>query len=252
MGLENANISRREALKFIGGSALTVMLGGCGKEEPTSTLSPEKSAKIKADSQVVSPEANEIDNVFSEGVISEFKAEGSLDYPTLIAPDPKREPVFPDVAKGDRKPLAAYETPFEDGDYFQDSKGDIDVPQYYYRVMTAGEIEVPELGVNLHSTDTIGSLSIIINHFGETAMFRDATVDNGFTVAGRVFDMSTPEKVTEAAQALLDHYVGRVTGSEDGANCGTISACDGVQWSVSIVGNDTLQTTFNGVYKKIK
>jgi hypothetical protein len=29
-----------------------------------------------------------------------------------------------------------------------------------------------------------------------------AEVNSGFTVAGRVFEMSTPEKVTEAGQAL--------------------------------------------------
>lgn len=251
MGLENTNISRREALKFMGGAALTLALGGCNKEEPTSPSIPEKSAEMKSEVKSASSEVNEINDFLSEEVISEFRAEGSLNYPSLVNPDPLREPVFPNVPKGDRKPLMAYETPFEDGDYFEDGNGDVDVPQYYYRVMTAGEIKVPELGIDLNSNDTTGALSIVINHFGETAMFRDAKVDNGFTVAGRVFDMSSPKKVTEAAQALLDHYIGRMTNSEDGANCGTIAACDGVQWNVSIVGNNALQTAFQGMYKAV-
>ena len=54
-------------------------------------------------------------------------------------------------------------------------------------------------------------LVLVINHYGDTTMYRDDTVDNGFTVAGRVFDMSSPDKVSLVAQSLLDHFVGRMT-----------------------------------------
>jgi len=174
----------------------------------------------------------------------------SLSYPDIQAPDPSREPVFPDVPKGNRPPLVAYETPFESGDYFQTGKGDIDVPQYYYRVMTAGKINIPELGVQCQGTDKQGCLVILINHFGPTSMFRNTEVDNGFTVAGRVFDMSTPEKTIQAGQALLDHYIGRMTASPDGANCGTIGACPGVDWHVVIVGNGQSQAQYSGTYNR--
>lgn len=177
-----------------------------------------------------------------------FKAEGALSYPDLINPDPSREPVFPDVAKGERPALVAYESPYEDGDYFEDAHGDIDLPQYNYRVMTAGEIKIDQLGIDCKATDETGCLVILINHFGETAMFRDATVDNGFTIAGRVFDMSTPEQVTETGQALLDHYNGRMTESEDGAPCKTIGACKKTEWHVVVVGNGEAQAHWTGIY----
>jgi hypothetical protein len=180
-----------------------------------------------------------------------FRAEGAKDYPLLQKPDPEREPVFPDVEKGERAPLVAYEEPFESGDYFHDGKGDVDIPQYYYRVITAGKIKIDQLGIDCSSgSKEKGYAAIIINHFGDTAMFEGAEVNSGFTVAGRVFDMSTPEKVTEAGQALLDHYLGRMTESEDGANCGTISACPSVEWHVVVIGNGKPQVHWAGVYTR--
>jgi len=169
-------------------------------------------------------------------------------YPNLLTPDYSRQPVFPDVAFGDRPALVAYESPFEDGDYFEDSKGDVDLPQFYYRVMTAGTIKIQQLGVSCVSTETKGCLVILINHFGPTSMFRNAVVDNGFTIAGRVWDMSSPELVTLAGQALVDHYVGRMTVESDGANCGTINACESVEWHVVVVGNGESQAHWQGEY----
>jgi len=167
----------------------------------------------------------------------------SLAYPAIQHPEPSRQFGFPNE-------LVAYESPFEDGDYFEDGQGDIDVSQYYYRVMTAGTIIIEELGVTCEATDSQGCLVIIVNHFGPTAMFRNAQVDNGFTVAGRVFDMATPEKTIRAGQALLDHYAGRMTASEDGANCGTIDACESVDWHFVVIGNGQLQSHSSGVYTR--
>jgi hypothetical protein len=171
------------------------------------------------------------------------KVPESLAYPAIQNPEPSKQLAFPHE-------LVAYEASFEDGDYFQDGNGDIDVPQYYYRVMTAGTINIPELGVACEGGDRRGCLVILVNHFGPTAMFRDADVDNGFTVAGRVFDMSTPQKTTQAGQALLNHYAGRMTNSEDGANCGVIDACESVEWHVVIIGNGQLQSHSSGVYTR--
>lgn len=179
-----------------------------------------------------------------------FRAEEALDYPSLVTPDPSRMPVFPDVPTEGHRPLVAYETPYEDGDYFEDCKGDIDLPQFNYRVITAGHIKIPDLNIDLTGDDDTGVAVILINHFGETAMFRDSEVDNGFTIAGRVFDMSKPEMVTEAGQALLDHYMGRMTDSPDGANCGTIDACKDVKWVVAVVGNGELQVKWEGTFDK--
>jgi hypothetical protein len=184
------------------------------------------------------------------GNFKDYRVEGSLDYPGFIYPDPSREPVFPDVPKGNRPAQVAYETPFESGDYFQTGHGDIDVPQYYYRVVTAGTIKIPQLGIDCVATPEKGCAVIIINHFGDTEMFRDTEVDNGFTVAGRVFDMSTPDKVTTAGQALLDHYMGRMTESADGANCSTIGACPSVEYYVAITGNGQLQMLTGGIYQR--
>ncbi|MFC1625067.1 hypothetical protein ACFL15_01705 [Patescibacteria group bacterium] len=188
-----------------------------------------------------------------------FRKNDALAYPKLVVPDPNRQPAFPDV---DPK-IARYEEPFEDGDYFEDAHGDIDLPQYYFRVMTAGEIKIAELGVDCQGSDKRGCAAILINHFGKTAMFRDSVVDNGFTVAGFVFDMgdedglnlkgmSAAEKVSLAAQTLLDHYIYRMTYQpiNDGANCGTIDACPEVEWHVVIVGNGEPQVHWTGLFQR--
>ncbi len=179
-----------------------------------------------------------------------FRASTALDYPALTVPNPARQPVFPDVPVEGRPALVAYEAPFEDGDYFQARFGDIDVPQYYYRVMTAGEVKIPQLGVHCIATDKKGCLVVVINHFGPTSMFRDTIVDNGFTVAGRVWDMGSPDKVTMAGQALLDHYNGRMTASPDGANCATIEACHDVEWHLVVFGNDFAMWHVAGLYNR--
>ena len=116
--------------------------------------------------------------------------------------------------------------------------------------MTAGRIMIDQLGVDCTASETKGCAAILINHFGPTAMFRNALVDNGFTIAGRVFDMNSPELTTLAGQALLDHYMGRMTQVADGANCGVISACVQVEWHVVVVGNNTLQVHWTGLYSR--
>lgn len=180
-----------------------------------------------------------------------FRSGDALAYPVLIPPDASRQPVFPDVPYGNRPALARYETPFEDGDYFETGKGDVDLPQYYFRVMTAGTVEISQLGVNCVATPTKGCAVILVNHFGETAMFRNAEVDNGFTIAGLVFDMSTPEKTVLAAQALIDHYVLRMTvNPNDGANCSVITGCESVEWHVLIIGNGEVQTHWTGLFRR--
>lgn len=173
-----------------------------------------------------------------------FRAQGSLEYPALTAPDASKWLVFPNE-------LVRYEAPFEDGDYFETGHGDIDLPQYYFRVITAGEIEIPQLGISCIATPEKGCAVILINHFGETVMFRNTVVDNGFTVAGLVFDMSTPEKVvTEVAQALLSHYMFRMTMTSEGANCGTVTACESVEWHVVVVGNGKVQVHWTGLFRR--
>ncbi len=207
-------------------------------QPPTATLPP-----------TAMPTAAEPTQVGTGNVETVFKAKDALDYPLLQVPNPERQPAFPDVAYGDRPALVSYESPFEDGDYFEDGHGDIDVPQYYYRVITAGTIKVSQLGVDCTATETKGCGLVIINHFGSTAMFRESVVDNGFTVAGLVFDMSTPEKVSLVAQALIDHYALRMTNNpNEGANCGVRTGCEQWEWHVVVIGNGEPQVHWTGVY----
>lgn len=179
-----------------------------------------------------------------------FRSSEALAYLVLQEPNASRQTVFPDVPHGDRPALVAYEIPFEDGDYCDNTPCGMDVPQYYYRVMTAGQVTIPDLSVNCVATDTQGCLVIVINHFGETAMYRGNTIDHGFTIAGRVWDMSTPDNVTSVGQALLDHYVYRMSQVEDGANCGVITACESVEWHVVVIGNGEVQVHWTGTYHR--
>jgi len=172
----------------------------------------------------------------------------ALDYPKIVEPDAKRQLVFPDVPNNDRPALVEYSLSWEDGDYFEDSKGDVDLPEWHYRVMTAGVINIPGI-VNCQGDDEKGCLVILINHFGKTKMWRGAEIDNGFTVTGRVWDMSTPNLVTLSGQALLDHYVMRMTIQDNpGANCSTIDGCKTVEWHVIVIGNGEAQVHWTGLF----
>jgi hypothetical protein len=258
-------------------SAIAVGLAGCGSKEKevkeavqatvkaqekfeseveaaVSTRTAELGIAEQGEGEVFTPTPRtrlETEEVSGPSVEQIFKAEESLNYPEIIKPNPSQQVVFPNVEHNGKEPLVEYGESFESGDYFQTGEGDIDLPQYHYRVMTAGEVNIEGLGVECEGNENTGCLVILVNHFGETAMFRDAKVDNGFTVAGRVWDMSTPEKVTEASQALLNHYTGRMIESDNqGANCGTIDGCEKINWHVVVVGNGQKQAHWAGFYKR--
>jgi hypothetical protein len=179
-----------------------------------------------------------------------FRSADALDYPGIESPDASRQIIFPDVPHGDRPALVAYESPFEDGDYCDNSPCGMDVPQYYYRVMTAGEVTIPDLGVSCIATPTKGCLVVVVNHFGPTAMYRGNTIDHGFTIAGRIWDMENPEDVSIVGQALLDHYAYRMTAVPDGANCSTIDACETLEWHLIVIGNGESQIHWSGLFRR--
>lgn len=176
---------------------------------------------------------------------------GTIQYPSIVAPDPNRQQVFPDVPFQGRTALCAYETPFEDGDYFETGFGDIDLPQYYYRIITAGKIKIPELGIDCEGSAGKGCAVVLVSHYGPTAMWRRSEVDNGFTVAGQVFDMGSPEKVTLVAQTLVDHVVYRMTVKPNpGANCSTIDGCPSVEWYVVVIGDGKPVALGGGLFRR--
>jgi hypothetical protein len=179
-----------------------------------------------------------------------FRSADVLAYPEIVPPNAARQIIFPDVPHEGRPALVAYESPFEDGDYCDNTPCGMDVPQYYYRVMTAGEVTIPDLGVSCIATPTKGCLVIVVNHFGPTAMYRGNTIDHGFTIAGRVWDMENPEDVSIAGQALLDHYVYRMSAVPDGANCSTIDACETVEWHMVVIGNGESQAHWSGLFRR--
>lgn len=178
------------------------------------------------------------------------KAVGALAYPILGVPSAARQPVFPNVPYKDRPALAEYVPSAANWDYFHTGRGEVALPQYHYRLITGRRVAIPELAVDVSSNGRRGALVLLVNHFGETATWRNAIAENSFTVAGRVWDMSTPNKVTLASQALLDHYVGRMTTSTDGANCSVIEACQQVEWHVIVVGGGKSQVHWAGIYTK--
>lgn len=183
-------------------------------------------------------------------VVEVYRAPDALNYPMILGPDVSAQILFPDVPCGDQPPLMAYESPFEDGDYCPSVVCDFDVPQYYWRVFTAGKIVVDDFGVDCIATAVKGCGLIVINHFGPTSMWRDATIDNGFTVAGRVFDMSSPDLVTLVSQVALNHVTYRMTLIEDGANCSVITACQQFEWHIVIVGNGEMMVHWFGIYTR--
>ncbi|RLC31441.1 hypothetical protein DRH13_03040 [Candidatus Woesebacteria bacterium] len=179
-----------------------------------------------------------------------FRSVDALDYPEIVAPNASRQVIFPDVPREGKPALAAYESPFEDGDYCDNTPCGMDVPQYYYRVMTAGEVTIPKLNVSCVATSTKGCLVIVINHFGPTAMFRGNTIDHGFTIAGRVWNMERPVNVSVVSQALLDHYVYRMSTVPYGANCSTIDACETVEWHLVVIGDGESQAHWSGLFRR--
>ncbi len=232
---------------------------GSTSEPPTETTSPPEETTAPPAETTAPPEGDGGDEngPDSDGVPSgdatmvfrNTKTSEGMDLPDNISrPDPSRQEVFPDVPHKGRPALVAYESPFEDGDFCDSLPCNVDISQFYYRVMTAGRVTIPGLDVDCVASDTRGCLVVVINWFGETAMYRHALIDHGFTIAGRVWDMSTPNKVTLAGQALLDHYAGRMTASQDGANCGTIEACNSTEWHLVVIGNGAVQGHWSGVY----
>lgn len=207
--------------------------------KPTSTAVVTETIPTK---EVVDPGTGDVELV--------FKASDALDYPSLITPDYNRQLVFPDVEFGGRPKLAEYLPSWESNDYFHNDIGDVDVPMWSHRMITSGRIKIDELDIDCTGDEVTGCGAIIINHFGPTAYWEDATVDTGFTVVGLVFDMETPEKVTLAAQALLDHMTGRMTVEPDGSNCSTRDACEKFEWHVIVVGNGEVQIHWTGVYTR--
>lgn len=162
----------------------------------------EEVVEVEVGKPVVKPEIGKGVAPGTSTVQEIFRSGEALAYLVIQEPNASRQTVFPDVPHGDRPALVAYEVPFEDGDYCENTPCGMDVPQYYYRVMTAGQVTIPDLSVNCVATDTQGCLVIVINHFGETAMYRGNTIDHGFTIAGRVWDMSTPDNVTLVGSSI--------------------------------------------------
>lgn len=198
-----------------------------------------------------------------ERVQTTYTAADSLAYPQMLPADPNRSgEKFPDsnpVAYG-HYPRVGYDVSFQNGDYFEDCFGDTDVPQYYWRVETTGYFWIPESkktpdgGISCMADEHKGCALIIINHFGPTMKINGVYDDNGFTVAGPVWDMSSPDKVTAAAQDLVDHYVYRMIYADgkqnrnDGTNCGVIEGCNSVEWHVVVYGNGILQKHWSGLF----
>lgn len=196
----------------------------------------------------------------SEKIKTSFTAPDSLAYPDMIAADPNRSgPLFPDTNAYGHEPRAGYDVSFQNGDYFQDCTGDTDVPQYYWRVETTGYFWIPKSqntpeDIVCMASEKKGCALIYINHFGPTMKINGVYDDNGFTVAGPTWDLSTPDKVTSTAQDLVDHYVYRMiygdaaSGRNDGTNCGVIDGCNSVEWHVVVYGNGELQKHWTGLY----
>ncbi len=206
---------------------------------PTPTLPP--TGTPTPTSPTAQPTAAEPTQVGTGNVETVFKAKDAFGYPLLQVPNPERQPEFP-------YGLAEYLTSWESNDYFHNNVVDVDVPQWSYRMITSGRIVIDKLGINCEGDEITACGVVIINHFGPTAYWEDAVVDSGFTVVGLVFDMETPEKVSLAAQALLDHQTYRVTISPDGSNCGTRDACQKFEWHVVVIGNGEPQVHWTGVY----
>lgn len=200
--------------------------------------------------------------VVRESVKVSFTAADSLAYPDMVAADPNRSgKLFPDTNIYGHAPRVGYDVSFQNGDYFEDCFGDTDVPQFYWRVETTGYFWIPKSGntpedIVCMASEKKGCALIYVNHFGPTMKINGVYDDNGFTVAGRVWDMSTPDKVTAAAQDLVDHYVYRMIFGDnvatwnEGTNCGSIEGCNSVEWHVVLYGNGKLQKHWAGLWSR--
>lgn len=183
-----------------------------------------------------------------------------LHYPEMEPADPNRSgELFPDENLYGEEPRAGYEESWENNDYFEDCFGDTDVPQYNWRVVTTGYFWIPAdeqtpEDIVCMATETKGCALIYINHYGPTMKVNGVYADNGFTVAGPTWDLSTPDKVTATAGDLVDHYVYRMIyadGSDernDGTNCGVVEGCYSVEWHVVVYGNNVLLKHWAGTY----
>lgn len=125
---------------------------------------------------------------------------------------------------------------------------DINVPAMHYRLVT-GDYNIP--GIDGCSFDENGAgCAIALFNVGEvTAMFRESTVDYGFTVAGRYWNgdampVTVWALASHTAYAMLNiggTVVGVSLPVNPGANCSSPAGCKRVRLTFAIIsGNELL------------
>ena len=202
--------------------------------------------------QVEPVQSSDCTGNFAAGTSTVTELVNTRAYPKIVAPDQNRQVVFPNEPCGSQPALAEYGLSWEDGDYFEDAHGDVDVPEWHYRYMTAGKIEISQLGIScIGGMDKVCAV-LLINESGPTLMYRDAVVDNGFTIAGFVWDMESVDKVSLAAQRLLDQISFRTTVlvPNPGSNCSTVKACKEMDWHVVVLIDGKIVGHWTGLYKR--
>ncbi|MGB9637554.1 MAG: hypothetical protein ACPLY7_02025, partial [Microgenomates group bacterium] len=118
---------------------------------------------------------------------------------------------------------------------------DVNVPAMHYRLIT-GDYNIPGIDKCLFDKDGAGCSIALFNVGNVTAMFRDSSVDYGFTVSGRYFN---GEAMPETIRALLSNAAYNMLNEEGGvnkgANCSSPAGCAKVRLAFVILsGNELL------------
>jgi hypothetical protein len=119
----------------------------------------------------------------------------------------------------------------------QDERCDVNVPAMHYRLIT-GDYSIPGMG---ECADGDGCAIILINVGSVTAMFRDSSVDYGFTVFGRYWNGDAMPVTLRALASNTAYNMLNVEGGVNrGSNCSSPDGCEGVWITANILSGNKL------------
>jgi hypothetical protein len=210
----------------------------------TVTVTPTGTQTPKADPKVDEPDP--IDTLTSSGWTVTFY-EGVTVQMRQWAED--LEPVVPGWSEFPNVDFPKYDFEAKDGLEYgmaesaycqQDGRCDVNVPAMHYRLIT-GDYAIPGIGECSAGNGRDGCAIALFNVGEVTAMFRDGTVDYGFTVFGRYWNGNAmPVTIRALASNTAYNMLNVEGGVNRGSNCSNPDGCEVVEITANILSGNQL------------
>lgn len=121
----------------------------------------------------------------------------------------------------------------------QDQRCDINVAAMHYRLIS-GDYIIPQID-ECKATDTQGCAIVLVNVGGVTTMYRNSSVDYGFTVTGRYWNGDAMPITIWALSSNTAFNMMEANKVNRGANCSVPQGCKSIRFAFTIIsGNELL------------